>query len=342
MSDLSSRKRDILRAIVFEYVSTAEPVASELVARKYELGVRSATIRNEMAEITELGLLEQPHTSAGRIPSDTGYRFYVDNLRSPRAANPDERQTLQTAHRDEDTLRELVHASTKSLSRLTRLMSAALTVRDANIRVRNTIVTALGPDRALLVIVLENGHTENRVLDCPPNLTLQHIGAANEALAALLDGQTLADIPGVKSPEPSDPALRALLANVLQAARSTATDLIRGHMVVEGEEFVLAQPEFVRDPETMDTLADALSDEDLLRSEIVNLKSDKETVTIGREHTADPHRALAIIRQPFFVGEKEAGVIAIIGPTRMDYDRNISLLDYTANAISQTLTRLFP
>jgi heat-inducible transcriptional repressor len=341
MHDLSDRKRKIIRAIILEYVAGAEPVSSELIATKYDLGVRSATIRNELAEMTDLGFLDQPHTSAGRIPSDQGYRYFVDHLLLQETPESSDKVTLKQAARDEDTLRDLVRETTKALSRMTKLMTAAVTVRDAQVRVRNAVITALGPDRALFILVLENGHTENRVIDCPPGLTLDQIGMVNETLDRFVAGTSLADISKSKSPTLAPPTANTILQSAYQALKSTARDLTRGYLVVEGEEYVLSQPEFQREPGALQKIIESLGDEDAVRQEVAATTSNPNTITIGRENQVEPHYPLTFIRQTFKVGEQEAGVISIIGPTRMNYARNMSLLDYTADSISDVLTKLF-
>ncbi|MBA4292824.1 heat-inducible transcription repressor HrcA [bacterium] len=337
---ISSRKQQIIRAIILEYIEGAEPISSDLIANKYDLGVRSATIRNEMAEITDLGFLDQPHTSAGRIPSDQGYRYFVDHLLLLGKPNQEEKRTLKTATRDEETLRDLVQETTKALSRMTKLMTAAVTVRDAKVRIRNAIVTALGPDRALFILVLENGHTENRIIDCPSGLTLDQIGLVNETLQNSLAGHPLGDVPKIKPASLGHPTAQQLLNNSLNALRTTAKDLTRGHLIVEGEEYVLSQPEFQRETTTLNQIIDSLADEDAVREEISSFKAENQ-ITIGRENSVEPHYPLTFIRRTFKVANQDAGVIAIIGPTRMNYSRNLGLLDYTAESITDVLTKLF-
>lgn len=334
MAELTPRKQQILRAVVVEHVSTAEPVASDVIAQKYELGVRSATIRNEMAEITELGLLEQPHTSAGRVPSDVGYRTFVDTLVvGPVGVHDQERITGVT--REEETLKEMVTETTKMLSRLTRSLSAALTVRDGGLTVMHTALTALGPERGLLVLVLQNGHVENRLVDLPKGFTLEDLGMANEALVLAIGGKKLADVAKVK---PGGlPAVKSCLA----AAQAVAKELMRGHLITEGEEYIITQPEFVRRPDALDALISHFEDQTGMIEALGRpVTGEGAEVSIGRENLSPSMQVLTIMRQRFFVGDEEAGTLAIIGPKRMDYERNLAMLGFTADAISQTLTKL--
>jgi len=340
MKDLSTRKQQILRAVVVEYVAYAEPVPSELIAHKYELGVKSATVRNEMAEITDMGLLEQPHTSAGRIPSDTGYRYYVDRLILHRPVGESAQQRVLDVTSEEQTLKELLTHTTKSLSRLTQLLTAAETIRDADVQVRHIVITALGPDKALLVMILQNGLAENRFLDLRAGTTLAHIGQANEVLAKSAAGKTLGNLSKLRVPTTGTPATDELLRRTSTAIKAMAKDLTKGHLITDGEEFILSQPDFQGNPEAMQALLASLSSDDSLREALAGPPSHAPEVKIGRENPSTTLFPLAVIRQTFYVGDNEAGTLALIGPTRMDYDTTVPLLDFTARAISKTLTKL--
>lgn len=340
-TDLSARKAQILRAVIIEYVRGAEPIASDLIAQKYELGVRSATVRAEMADITDLGFLEQPHTSAGRIPSDSGYRYYVDHLLSPQAATDDEKSRLRTVQDEEETLKELLVETTKVLSRMTSLCAAAATIKDSSVPLKHGILTVLGPGKGLLVLVMGNGHVENRLVEIPPSATIEQIGQVNEVIAATLVGLQLGAISRHRFASSGNQGVDAILGVVGEIVRSVAKELTKGHFITEGEEYILAQPEFIRDHSLLESVVRSLEDQEALRSAIVGAPPIEEGTTIGREHGKEELRPLAISRRIFFVGGNEAGALAIIGPTRMNYDRGLSLLDHTAKAVSQTLTRLF-
>ncbi len=340
MSGLSERKEKILRAVVIEYFVTTEPISSDLIASNYELGVRSATVRNELAEITDLGLLEQPHTSAGRIPSTGGYRYFVDHLLTELPLGVDAKKRLKDASTDQDTLREIVTETTRALSRLTRQLAAASTLRDAHVLLRSIVVTALGPEKALLILVLQNGLVENRVLECPAGLTIEHVGQINEQFARTLVGLKLGELKKVKAMATGHPVFDRLQKTVFANLRVMAKEMTRGHYVSDGEEYILTQPEFQRNPAALQSMIESIESQETLRN-AVNLPIDSiPGITIGREHLDARMHPLAVIRQTFFVGDDEAGTLAIIGPVRMDYEQNVALLDFTAMAVSQTLTKL--
>lgn len=337
--ELDARKQTILRAVVVEYVRGAEPVGSEMIATRYEMGVKSATIRNELADLSDLGFLEQPHTSAGRIPSDLGYRYYVDRFIVEPELSPEMRKQLKSTTEEGDALQELLSETTRALSRLTHLLSAATLVRNANLVVRSMVVSALGPKQALLVLVLSNGAVVNRMLEVPAELTLADLGRVNEQLTAQMVGKGLRLLAKGKNstPAPNAPASDQLLAGIHTAIRSIAREHSKVSVTTEGEEFLFGQPEFQRDAGALAELIDSLKESDVLAEAI---QSDQpQTVTIGREHRSEKMHQLSVVRQSFYVGEHEAGMIALVGPTRMAYDFSIPLVNFTARALSHSLTK---
>ncbi len=341
MSELDNRKQTILRAVIFEYVTGKEPVGSEMLVQKYDLGVKSATVRNELAEMSELGYLEQPHTSAGRIPSDLGYRFYVDRLLKQKDPETSDKEKLNQVSGEGEVLQNLLRETTQALSRITQLMSVATTVRDVGLTVRSAIVSALGPNQALFVLALSNGHIENKMIECPVGLNLQDVGIANEQLMTAVAGKTIRSLVKAKTPTSTNsPAADKLLALIWTQLRSMAKESTRGMMVAEGEEFMFAQPEFQRDLNSLASFIDFLNSSDVLY-EAISTQPTTQTVTIGRENRQEQLHHLSVVRQSFFVGENEAGVISLIGPTRMAYEAGIPLVGYTARILSESLTRFF-
>lgn len=339
MAELGPRKQTILRAVIVEYVSAAEPVGSELLTAKYELGVKSATIRNELADLSDLGYLEQPHTSAGRIPSDLGYRYYVDHL----VFSPDTeklgKQAVQDAAEEGEILQALLRDTMRALSRVTQHFTAATLVRDSKVTVRNAVVSALGPTQAILVLVLSNGHVENRMIECPPGLTLQDLGRVNEAISQVLVNQTVRSLVRSKAPSDPTPQVDKLLSNLWAALRSISRELTRGSIATQGEEFLIGQPEFQKDATALSGLLEAIKHSELLYDAVGTPGDQQTTVTIGKEHRRDEMHKLSVIRQSFYVGDTEAGTIAIIGPTRMRYEASIPMVGYAARALSESLTK---
>lgn len=339
--ELDPRKQSILRAVVVEYVRGAEPVGSEMIATRYELGVKSATIRNELADLSDLGFLEQPHTSAGRIPSDRGYRYYVDQFIVEPRLSAEVQRTVKNTTDEGEALQELLSETTRALSRLTHLLSAATVVRNPNIIVRSIVVSALGPKQALLVVVLSNGAVENRMLEVPAELTLSDLGRVNELLTTQMVGKGLRTIAKGKiaTPAPNAAASEQLLVGIQTAIKSISKEVSKVSITTEGEEFLFGQPEFQRDAGALSELLDSLKESDVLAEAIQAPSDQPQTVTIGREHRSEKMHQLSVVRQSFYVGEHEAGMISLIGPTRMAYDVSIPLVNFTARALSHSLTK---
>ncbi len=340
MNELNERKQTILRAVIFEYIREAEPVGSELLASKYAWGVKSATVRNELADLADLGFLEQPHTSAGRIPSDLGYRYYVDNLIVDQDPAGDSKQKVRGATGDGDALQALLQEATRVLSRLTHQLTAASVVRHQSITIRSAVVSALGPKQAIVVLVLSNGHVENRMIEVPAELTLTELGQVNEWLSASFVSQSLRAASKMKpSPGANIERRDRLKMAVISAVKSISKEVNKVTVTTQGEEFLFAQPEFQRDSVAISELIDSLKESELLADALQTPGDKPQVVTIGKEHRHAELQRLSLVRQRFYVGENEAGIIAIIGPTRMAYDTTIPLVNFTAKALSDSLTR---
>jgi heat-inducible transcriptional repressor len=339
MDGLDPRKQRLLRAIIVEYVQAAEPVASEQLAQKYDLGVKSATIRNEMAEMAEMGLLEQPYTSAGRIPSDSGYRFYVDHLIIERTLDEAQKLIEQKKLDESEVLQEMLRDSLRILSRATQQLSVATMSKDTALKVVTALVSAIGPTQALLVVALSNGHVENRLVECPKNLTLDDLGVVNETLRLMVVGKELGQITRIKAEKAlANQASEKLILILYGQLRTIAKSLTRGKVITEGEEFLFAKPEFQRDAAGLSDLFRQLIESDVLYDSVA---PQLDVVTIGRENRSEQMQKFSVVRKSYSILGNEIGVIGLVGPTRMDYEAGIPLVNFTASALSRSLTKFF-
>lgn len=339
MAEIDDRKQRILRAIIIEYIQSAEPIASDIIAQKYELGVKSATVRNEMADLSELGLIEQPHTSAGRIPSDLGYRYFVDRLID--AAPPSEKtvKVVQQTTDEREALQPLLQDTVRLLSRVTQQFSAAATIRDRKLSIRTAMLSALGPKQAIFVVVLSNGHVENRLIEIPDGLSLDDLGRTNERLSTTIAGKTMSQFLKLKTPTGGGAVVDKLIANLWSALKLIANQTTEGLVVSNGEEYIVGKPEFQRDFQELSRILNELSRPASLYGALAD--ESNPPVTIGKENRTEVLQRLSIIRKSFFIGGEEAGLIAIIGPTRLDYQQNIPLVELTAQALTSSLTKFF-
>jgi heat-inducible transcriptional repressor len=342
--NLDLRKQRILSAVVRDYVQTAEPVGSQILVERYALGVKSATVRNELAELSERGFLRQPHTSAGRVPSDRGYRFYVNQLMPLIPLERPEALRLQLALRSaQSELDAILRKTCQLLSQLTRLPAVATSPEAPDgTQLRQIFLSPAAPDKALLVLLFSTGRTEHRLL---PELAL----TANDALMlanalnARLGDRPLTELGRVAETElpPAELAgwsrvWQRLLRELVQATQSVTEN---APVFVEGTQSVLAQPEF-RDVDRLSQFFVMLQERaalvELLRSDAENEVEVRIGEELGRPELLD----FAVVSSPYFVGAHERGSIGVVGPTRMDYSAAAVSVRFLARTLSELLTQL--
>jgi heat-inducible transcriptional repressor len=344
--ELDERKRRILQAIVLDYVATAEPVGSHALIERHALGVKSATIRNEMAELEGGGFLRQPHTSAGRVPAVRGYRYFVNFLMpSPTLPESESRDAEASLKRAAGELEATLRRTCQLLAQLTQLPAIATPPGGTgDTHLKKLFVTAVAPGAALLVLLFSSGRTENRVLtgislDAAEALSVagaleERFGQRN--LRALARPETARELP--PPPLALQSALwRRIATEIQQVARTLYAE---APVFVEGTPTALRQPEF-RDVERLEHFLALLQE----RAAVVALlgrqsPTDALAVQIGDELGRADLSEYAVVRSPYFVGERLSGTIGVVGPTRMDYARASAAVQLMARAASQALTRL--
>ncbi|MCE5323597.1 heat-inducible transcriptional repressor HrcA [bacterium] len=338
ITPLDFRKQVILKAVVTDYVRTVEPVGSHQLAQRYEFGVKSATIRSELAELAELGYLHQPHTSAGRIPSDLGYRFFVDRLMGQLHMNS------QTAARAKERMESrrtevdiIIEQSCRILSDLAHYTSVAThpVVRDATIS--HVSVADIGHGKMLAVIVLDNGKVLHELIDSD---RCDNIKATN-FLSQRLAGHALDDVTS-KAMEPvdEDAGMTKLLGRVLQFLKQEIEPSEEVDVHLEGASYFIAQPEF-KDAERLEAVLSVLEKKSALYKLFSAVYLDQEVcVIIGSENPLDEMRDCSFVGATYSIGGRTAGTIGVLGPTRMDYPRAISAVEFMAHNVGEMLTAL--
>ena len=339
--DLSSRKTAILRAVVDEYVRTGEPVGSESIHERHNLGVSAATIRGEMAALEDLGYLTHPHTSAGRMPTDLGYRRYVDSL--PGGGRLRDRQRRAISQFFEDAvldLEEVLRGTTHLLSRLT--MQAGLAVRPSVSEERLLRVELVEIGSAILVLVIgQHGRVDKRVFDRPDELGEESLRRVADRLEAL-GGLTLSDA-GARAGELAREASsteRRLLAAVADALRDLQQGASPDDVLVGGVANLAGEVAAWR-RETMQRLFQALERESELLQLLRGVASTEDlSVTIGAEHPATGQWEASVIAAPYRAGDTSLGTIGVVGPTRMDYPTAMLAVRTVAERVSALATAL--
>ncbi|MFJ8514447.1 heat-inducible transcriptional repressor HrcA [Lysinibacillus xylanilyticus] len=337
---LTNRQLQILQAIVDDFIMFAQPVGSRQISKKQEITFSPATIRNEMADLEELGFLEKTHTSSGRVPSEKGYRFYVDHLLNPQGINSQDIQQIQSIFNDR--LVEVEHIIRKSaniLSELTSYTSILLGPDVQRHRVKRFSIVPLSSDSAVAIIVTNNGHVENRMFSLPPNFTASDLEKMVNILNERLVGVSLEDI---------HKKLEAEVLTVLQQHVRSADDFIHALVTATmhnseskifygGKTNMFNQPEF-HDLNKVRMILDLME----TTSQVQSLFHPNESgiqIRIGSENKQLEMENCSVITTTYSIGEDQQGAIAIIGPTRMDYKRVVALLDVMRMDLTQAFTK---
>jgi len=334
---LAERRSRILRLIVEEYVESAMPVGSETIVHKYRLPVSSATIRNEMARLEEEGYITHPHTSAGRVPSDKGYRYYIESLMEDQDLTPEERETIRHQfHQAGRELEEWVHLAAAVLSQAVRNMAVVTTPRSPHSRLKHLEMVSLHDLVALLVLVLHDGRLIQQVLTLSEGLSQDELTAAAHKLTDLYRGLTADQIRG-KAAE-----LSGLESQVMERAQALLAAEDEGHydeVFLEGVPLVLGQPEFSHTAKILDLLA-VLDEYSLTRVlPLRSLASEGVTVVIGSENREDALRDCSLLVTRYGVPGSLSGALAVLGPTRMRYPRTISTVRYLGALMSDLVSQ---
>ena len=339
-TDLGVRKSAVLHTVVEEYVRTGEPVGSETIAERAGLCVSSATIRNEMAALEELGFLSHPHTSAGRIPTDAGYRHYVDTLPARGRLRDAQRRAI-ASHFEEAILdlEEVLKGSVMLLSRLTQYAGLAVPPGASEEQIVRLELIDMGPTLMVLAVG-QHGRVDKQILDRPEELGGEAVSAAERKLRTL-QGQTYVDsqarllqmAAGVASDEHD---LLLMVADVLRVATRGER---AAHVVVGGVANLADETQAWR-RETLRRLFETLEREQEMLSVLQDVAADDVSVTIGGEHPTTGQWEASIVTAPFRSGEATVGTIGVVGPTRMDYLSAMASVRAVAERLSEIATEL--
>ncbi|AJQ27219.1 MULTISPECIES: heat-inducible transcriptional repressor HrcA [Pelosinus] len=338
---LDKRKRSILQAIVDDYISTAEPIGSRTIARKHDLGVSPATIRNEMADLELLGYIEQLHTSSGRIPSAKGYRFYVDSLLSPTQMSEREIALIKNWYQEKTRhVEEVFQETAKILSKITSNISLVLVPQVTQCAFKYLKFLPFDDCRTILVVVTDTGFVENKVIDIPTGLSFNDLQRIAEHINRRLSGLSFENI------ELS--ILREIQNEMLIDVDlfETALGILKQALVVEknerlylgGTTQLLSQPEF-KNIEKVKSFLDMLEEEHLLANILQKQKNDGVIVTIGDENKYSGIQDCSMVQATYRIDGQVVGTVAVLGPTRMDYGKVMSVLEFMHNHLGEVLKK---
>ena len=338
---MDERKRKVLQAIIQDYISTVEPVGSRTISRKYDLGVSPATIRNEMADLEEMGYIEQPHTSSGRIPSDKGYRFYVDCLMERKKLTLDEKDYIKNRFdRKMAEIEDVIEQTSGVLSQITKYPALVLGPQWEKTVVAKVELFPLAPRRALLVVVSSAGVVIHRTLEVTDNISSDDYQRINTMLNSRLKGFLLEAIRF----EVFEEIYRefALQKDILETVVQILQDSLSregGKVYLHGTLSIFNQPEF-KDVGKLKNLLEVLDEGNLLRELLAENNSQGLSIRIGGENIYEGIHECSIVTATYKLDGEDLGSIGVIGPTRMEYSKVASLVEYISGNLSRVLHEL--
>ena len=336
--EISARKKRILAAVVENYIRTAEPVGSKTIAETAGLGCSSATIRNELAELTALGYLEQPHTSAGRVPSPQGYRFYVNELMERQKLSLEETEAINTRLNEKmEQLDRLMADAGKLAGQLTGYPALALSTPRAATAKRFDLLY-VDANTFIIVALLSNSTVQNKLVHLPFSVDQGMIQKLSALFNAGFTGLTEEEITPILISATERAARDTMgLTSIIAAFTIEALSRSRvGEAYVTGESSLLQQPEF-RDPDKAHRVISYLSDSGHLMSLPSDGSDSGVRVIIGPENLAEELRDSSVVMASYDAGEGQRGLIGVVGPLRMDYAAVAAKLQYIAEGLSRLL-----
>jgi heat-inducible transcriptional repressor len=333
---METRQLDILRAIVEEYVATEEPVGSKAISQRHGLGISPATIRNEMSVLEDAGFITQPHTSAGRIPTDKGYRLFVDKIATVKPLSKAERRAIETFLEGANDLDDIVMRTVRLLAQVTKQVAVVQYPSLTKSRVRHIELVLLTPTRLMMVLITNTGRVEQRVLELPYELNEQLLSDLRQRLNGAVTGKSMSDVA---------PQLEGILAAFGRNERTSTALIISNliEMAIEKpeEKVVLAGTANLArgtgESSDIHGILEAL-EEQVVLLRLLSDAGETMRVRIGEEQDESGLKRTSLVTMSYGIEGNPMGGLGIIGPTRMDYSSSMSAVNAVARYVGRFLT----
>ena len=339
--ELTERKKKVLRCVVDLYIRTAEPVGSKAITELPDMNYSSATIRNEMADLTAMGYLEQPHTSAGRIPSAAGYRLYVDELMLDYRLSMDETHSINMAIEEKmQRVDKLVEKVARLVSQATDLPAISVAARSGGATVKRFELILAGQGSIIAVVMLTNDEVVNKLIKLPVNVDESDLKVLSAVLNATMTGLNADEF----TPEllervmMSAGAGASLVPVILEFTVDTLNKQASTNMAVAGQMRLLGQPEY-RNIDKAQRVITSLDEESLSNLPAIMQNSNGTRVLVGPENVAQELKDTSVVMTKFDIGDGMQGMIGVVGPTRMDYAKVTARLSYFAESLSKLFAK---
>ncbi|GAC1609877.1 MAG: heat-inducible transcriptional repressor HrcA [Mycobacteriales bacterium] len=335
---LDDRKLEVLRAIVEDFVCTNEPVGSKSLAERHALGVSPATVRNDMAALEDEGFITHLHTSAGRIPTDKGYRLFVDRLSSVKPLSAAERRAIESFLTGAVDLDDVVRRSVRLLAQLTRQVAVVQYPSLSRSAVRHLEIVHVAPNRLLLVTIMDTGRVEQRVLELPGTLTEDDVAQLRHIFGSRLSGARLVDVPAALAdlPDAAPAAIHPVLTSVMTVVLETLVDQPEERIAIAGTaNLTRSALDF---PNTLRPVLEAL-EEQVVLLKLIGEINDPTTVSvkIGQENAVEGLRSTSVVTVGYGPEAGTYGGLGVVGPTRMDYAASIGSVRAVARYVGELL-----
>ena len=339
--ELTERNKKVLRSVVDLYIRTAEPVGSKAITALPDMKYSSATIRNEMAALTDMGYLEQPHTSAGRVPSAAGYRLYVDELMMDYRLSIDETKSINSAIEEKmQRVDKMVEKVAKLVSQATNLPAISAASRSGSAAIKRFELIYAGQGSFILVLMLPGDQVVNKLIKLPLNIEESDL----RLLSAVLNA-SMTDIPVEEfTPELMEKVMRSagagatLVPVILDFAQETLKNQGSTNMAVYGQSRLLGLPEY-QDVDKAQRLMASFDEDALSNLPAVMQNANGTKVLVGPENVAQELKDTSVVMTKFDIGDGMQGMIGVVGPTRMDYAQVTARLSYFAESLSKMFAK---
>ncbi|MEU0223626.1 heat-inducible transcriptional repressor HrcA [Streptomyces sp. NPDC006284] len=334
---LSERRLKVLRAIVQDYVGTEEPVGSKALTERHNLGVSPATVRNDMAALEDEGFIAQPHTSAGRIPTDKGYRLFVDKLAGVKPMTAPERRAIQNFLEGAVDLDDVVARTVRLLAQLTRQVAVVQYPSLTRSTVRHVELLALAPARLMLVLITDTGRVEQRMVDCPAPFGESSLADLRARLNSRVAGRRFTDVPSLVEdlPEAFEAEDRGTVSTVLSTLLETLVEENEERLMIGGTANLTR---FGHDfPLVIRPVLEALEEQVVLLKLLGEAKDPGVTVRIGHENAHEGLNSTSVVSVGYGSGGEAVAKLGVVGPTRMDYPGTMGAVRAVARYVGQIL-----
>jgi len=342
LAELNEREKSILRYIIQQFILTASPVGSRNITKRYDLGISPATVRNIMSDLEESGFIDHPHTSAGRIPTDKGYRFYVDSLMNVQAIDNNEKKMIDKEFESKlDETDELLKVTSNILSKITRQLACVTYPKLETGALEKLQIISLSSTRILVVMSIKGGLVKTITIEFASEIKEFQISAVQNLLNERLSGLSFKEIRATFSERFKDvhEDQKAIIRLFLNSADKVFKDVRSSDGVyITGAKNVIQQPEF-DDPERFQSVIELIEDKDIIvhiLDKTEDMNSDNVYISIGKENEDQKLLDYSLITKEYKIGDV-SGHLGIIGPKRMEYSKVIAIVDYVAKMLTETL-----